>query len=164
MLAKKAAKSKETMVVLLEPVKGVGKKGEVVSVKPAYAQNVLLVKGQAKMATPEILKEIEAADAAATAAAAAAKQGAKDLAAKLDAAFGEEGVYIKKKVGPSGDIFGSVSGSDVAEAIEERLGVAVDKKTVSVPSITSVGSVVASLALHKEVSVSLKLTVVAASL
>eukprot|EP00908_Phaeocystis_cordata_P012387 Transcript_23369.p3 GENE.Transcript_23369~~Transcript_23369.p3 ORF type:complete len:203 (+),score=91.85 Transcript_23369:90-698(+) len=162
LLAKKAAKGKETLVVLLEPVKGIGKKGEVVSVKPAYAQNVLLAKGLGKVASPDVLKEIEKADAEAAAAAAAAKQEAKDIAAKIESAFGDEGVFIEKKVGPSGDIFGSVTGADVADCIAERLGVTVDRKAVTVPSISSVGSVVASLALHKEVKANLKLTVVAA--
>ena len=94
LLAKKAAKGKETLVVLLEPVKGIGKKGEVVSVKPAYAQNVLLAKGLGKVASPDVLKEIEKADAEAAAAAAAAKQEAKDIAAKIESAFGDEGVFI----------------------------------------------------------------------
>jgi hypothetical protein len=101
LLAKKAAKGKETLVVLLEPVKGIGKKGEVVSVKPAYAQNVLLAKGLGKVASPDVLKEIEKADAEAAAAAAAAKQEAKDIAAKIESAFGDEGAFIGARRSPS---------------------------------------------------------------
>ena len=87
---------------------------------------------------------------------------AKELAAKLEAAFEAEGAVIKKKVGPNGDIFGSVTGGDLSEHIKSRTGFKVDKKAISVASVTSVGSAAATLSLHKQVSIELKFEVVSA--
>ena len=152
---------KDISVVLTADVKGQGRKGELINVKPAYAQNFIVSKGLGKVATPEILKEIEKAKAAADADAAAALVAAKELAAKLEAAFEAEGAVIKKKVGPNGDIFGSVTGGDLSEHIASR-GFKVDKKAISVASVTSVGSAAATLSLHKQVSMELKFEVVSA--
>ena len=164
MKAKKApASSKEVMVVLLSEVKGIGKKGEVVKVKPAYAQNVLLGKGLGKMATDDVLAQIEKDKADAAAAAVAALAKAKELATKLDEIFGTEGAVIKKKVGPSGDIFGKVSGADLATHIKSKSGIDLDRKQITVPAIKGVGSAIAKVKLHKEVEIKLTLKVVADS-
>lgn len=163
MLAKKKAGGgggKDVSVVLTADVKGQGRKGELINVKPAYAQNFIVSKGLGKVATPEILKEIEKAKVKADANAAAALEAAKELAAKLEAAFEAEGAVIKKKVGPNGDIFGSVTGGDLSEHIEERTGLKVEKKSISVASVTAVGSAVATLSLHKQVSMELRFEVV----
>ena len=165
LLAKKKAGGgggKDIAVVLTADVKGQGRKGELIKVKPAYAQNFIVSKGLGKVATPEILKELEQAKAAADAEAAAALEAAKELAAKLEAAFEAESAVIKKKVGPNGDIFGSVTGGDLSQHIEERTGLKVDKKAISVASVTSVGSAAATLSLHKQVSMELKFEVVSA--
>ena len=161
MLAKKAAVKKDVMVLLSDTIKGVGNKGEVISVKPAYAQNFVIAKGLGKMATPDVLAQVEQDKAEKAAAAIAAKEAAEALKVKLDDVFGSTGAVIKKKVGPSGDIFGKVTCADLAQHIKERAGVVVDRKLISVPAIKGVGSATAKLALHEEVSYAMKLAVVA---
>ena len=160
MLAKKAA-AKTVQVVLFDDIKGVGKKGELVSVKAAYAQSFVTAKGLGKVATPEVLKQIQEDKAEAEAAAVAAKEDAVALKARLEEKFGNQtdGIIVKKKAGPSGEIFGKVTNADVARLLKERAGAEVDKKVISVPAIKGLGTAFAKLALHKEVSVSIKLTV-----
>ena len=161
MMAKKATVKKDVQVLLSDDIKGIGKKGEVIGVKPAYAQNFVIAKGLGKMATPDVLAQVEQDKAEKAAAAIAAKEGAEALKVKLDAVFGATGAVIKKKVGPSGDIFGKVTCADLAQHIKERTGAVVDRKLISVPAIKGVGSATATLALHKEVSYAMKLAVVA---
>jgi len=162
MLAKKPAAKKEVMVLLSDDIKGVGKKGEIVSVKPAYAQNFITPNGLGEVATPQLLKQLEQDKAEAAAAAAAAKEAAVELAARLKEMFDKEGAVIKKKAGPSGEIFGKVTSSHLAEIIKARSGAEVNKKDISVPTIKGLGSAVAKVTLHKEVPpVTVQLKVIA---
>ena len=132
LMAKKPAggKGKEVQVVLTQPVKGVGKAGELVTVKASYMENALRPRGLCKLATPDLLVQIEAEQAAAAEAAKAARATADAGAATLATVFGGEGIFIKKKVGPKGDLFGSVTSAEVASLISERSGVAVEKKMI----------------------------------
>ena len=95
------------------------------------------------------------------AAAAAAKAQAVEDEKKLAKVFGEDGLPIEKKVGPTGEIFGSVTAADVAGLIKEHAGLTVEKKAITPPSIKSVGSGFAEVALHKEVSAKVKIVVTA---
>lgn len=165
MLAKKAAKKPATVqVVLSAPVKGLGKAGELVSVKAAYAQNFLVAQGLGNIATKEKLDEIEAAAAAAAKAARAAKEDAVKAQATMEAVFGKQGAFIKKNTGPDGAIFGSITSAELADLISERAGIVVDKKLITPPSISSVGTDFAEIKLHPEVVVKLKVVVIPASL
>ena len=163
---KKAAggsKSGSVSVLLSADVKNLGRKGEVVSVKPAYAENMLVRTGLGQLATPEILAEKEKSNAAAAATAAAAKAKAVEASATLKKAFGEEGGSISKNVGPDGALFGSVTPTEVAQLISQLAGVTVEKKDViECPDMKAVGSGVAKVRLHKEVVCELKINVVAA--
>nr|ABA55508.1 chloroplast 50S ribosomal protein L9 [Isochrysis galbana] len=165
MMAKKAApKGKDVQVILTGEIKGLGSAGDLVAVKPAYAQNFILTKGLGKMATPEMLKQIaeqQAADAATKAEALALAERHKKT---LDAVFGSQGLFIKKKVGPDGAMFGSITASEVADIIEERAGVTVDKKGITTPKLKAVGSEVISVVLHKRVEATIKISVVPATL
>lgn len=128
---KKAAAAKTVEVVLSAPVKGLGKKGDLVSVKPAYAENALVRAGLGVLATPEMLTQLAAEQAVADADAAKVKQQAVDDAATLEKVF-KDGCVVKKKVGPDGSIFGSVTGAEVAALLQEQAGVTVDKKKIEV--------------------------------
>ena len=114
-------------VLLSADVKGVGKKGEVVSVKPAYAENMLIRSGLGQEATPEILEQLAADNEAAIAAAIAEKEAAQENEKALTAAFGEEGAVLKKKVGPDGSMFGSITPTEIADLIKKRVGLDVPK-------------------------------------
>lgn len=107
-----AAKGGMVEVVLTAEVKGVGKKGQLVSVKPAYAENMLVRAGLGVMASPEVLEKFEADKAAAEAAAIALKEAAVANDAKLCEVF-KDGVVVKKKTGEGGKIFGSVTPTEV---------------------------------------------------
>lgn len=175
-------KKKDIQVVLKSGVKGLGKAGEVVWVKPAYAENVLLKQGLAAAATADVLKDIEKEVAAKEAAATAAKQEAKQKGETLTRAFGDMGCFIEKNVGPDGLIFGSVTPSELAELIEAKAGVAVDKKAISIPAIKTddagtippqkpggasikiAGTAIADITLHPDVVCKLKIVVVPISI
>jgi len=165
MLAKKkkaaGGAAKTVQVVLTAEIKGVGRKGELVSVKPAYADNFIVNKGLGAIATPEKLAEIAAAQEAADAEAAALKAQAMKDAETIAAAFGEDGGEIAKNVGPDGAVFGSVTAAEVIALIKERANVSVQKKQVKVPEIKTLGSGLAEVALHKEVTSKVKIVVVA---
>lgn len=172
---------KDIQVVLSSPVEGLGKAGELVMVKPAFLENVIVRQGLGARATPEIVAEFQAKAAAVEAALAAAKGEAQEKEAALARAFGEAGCVIEKKVGPQGEIFGSVTSAELAELFQSKAGVAVDKKTISVPdikkeeglelpaqkvgqsAITVAGSAVADIKLHPEVACKVKVLVVAAA-
>lgn len=130
-----SAKGGNVQVVLTADVKSLGKKGDVVSVKPAYAENAIVRAGLGKMATEEILEQIAADDAAAVAAAAAAKAAAEEAATKLVAAFGEDGKVLKKSVGPDGAIFGKITPTEVADLVQEVAGITVEKKNINAPAL-----------------------------
>ena len=136
---KKAAAAKTVEVVLSAPVKGLGKKGDLVSVKPAYAENALVRAGLGVLATPEMLTQLAADQAAADADAAKVKQQAVDDAATLEKVF-KDGCVVKKKTGPDGSIFGSVTGAEVAALLQEQAGVTVDKKNIEVRAFSAFGS------------------------
>lgn len=131
--AKKAAAKKDVVVLLSEDIKGIGKKGELVNVKPAYAENFITSKGLGKVATPDVLASLEREKAEAAAAAIAAKEDAEALQAKLGEVF-KEGLIIKKKVGPSGEIFGKVTKNLLAQVINERAGTKLDGRQITVPA------------------------------
>jgi len=167
MLARKSKKNpfaKMVKVILTEDVDGLGKSGQVKVVKYAYATNLLIPKGMGQIATEEALKKIAEDEAEAQAQAAAEKAAAEANAKILQAVFDEtQGAILKKNVGPTGAIFGSVTPAEVAEVIQDRAGFKVDKKGITVPSITEVGSVVTTIALHKDVVTKLKVTIVPTS-
>eukprot|EP00322_Chrysochromulina_rotalis_P021344 CAMPEP_0115864134 /NCGR_PEP_ID=MMETSP0287-20121206/19042_1 /TAXON_ID=412157 /ORGANISM="Chrysochromulina rotalis, Strain UIO044" /LENGTH=191 /DNA_ID=CAMNT_0003318591 /DNA_START=12 /DNA_END=587 /DNA_ORIENTATION=+ len=163
MMAKKkaAAGGKTVQVVLSEPIKGVGKKGELVTVKKAYAENFIVSGGKGKIATAETLDQIAADEAAAAADAAAAKAKAVHDGEKLTEAFGEEGCVITKKAGPDGSIFGKITAAELATAIKDQSGITIDKKAIEAPSAKALGVTSSSIKLHKEVVCSLKVVVAA---
>ena len=134
------------------------------SVKPAYAENMLIRAGLGEVATAETLAQIEADEAAAAAAAAAALAAAKVNAEKLASAFDEPGLEVAKKVGPDGSIFGSVTSAELAEAIAKHAGVTVDKKAITPPDLKRLGEGTAEVSLHKQVKAKVKVVVVEAGL
>lgn len=141
---------KLVQVVLSEPIKGIGKKGDLVSVKSSYAENVIVRGGKGKIATDETLEQIAKETAQAAADAAAAKAQAIKDEATLEKVFGEKGCEIAKQAGPDGNIFGKVTPTELAEAIKARTGVTVEKKNIAVsflPKIT--GAAAARLTVLK---------------
>jgi len=134
MFAKKKA-PKLTKVLLTQSVKGLGATGDIVSVKQAYFDNFMFAQNLGKLATKEILDQKAAEEAAAKAEAVALRAAAEESVKTMQAIFGSQGLFIKKKVGKEGAIFGSVTSTELATLVKERTGVDVDKRKIEVPSI-----------------------------
>ena len=142
-------------IILKEDVIGLGYKHDIVNVKPGYGRNYLIPQG----------KGIIASDSAKKMLAEELKQKAKKLekikADAENAAAKFEGVAltIPAKVSNNGTIYGSVNSLMVANELA-KLGLEVDRKLITVKDIKTVGEHTALIRLHKEVSVTIPVTVV----
>ncbi len=145
-------------VVLLQDVKALGKKGDVVEVKEGYAKNMLLPKKLGIEATPKALNDLKLQKANADKKAAEALAAAKALAAKLESVP----VKVAVKMGAGGKVFGSVSTKEIAEAIQKEMGLEVDKKKISTDgAIKDAGTYTVNVKLHPEVTAKVKVLVAA---
>ena len=142
-------------VVLEQDVKGTGKKGEVVNVSDGYARNFLLPRKMASPADASAVNAMNIQKSAAQHRKFEAGVKARELAKKLDNAM----VKVPVRVGENGKMFGTVSGKEVAAAIEAQLGLTVDKKKISLDTVRSTGEYVAKLSLFEEVKANLKVIV-----
>jgi len=144
-------------VILLEDVKNVGKKGEVVKVNDGYGRNVLIKKKQAVEATSKNLNDWKLKKANDDKIAAEHLEAAKELGKKLE----ESEITVNIKVGEGGKTFGSVSSKEIAEEVKAQLGFDVDKKKVQLKdAIKAVGTHEVKIKLHPQVTTTLKVKVV----
>ena len=144
-------------VILLEDVKGIGKKGSVANVSDGHARNYLIPRKLAMQATDGNLKVLEKKNAAIAAEKAEEKEAALELKKKVEAAGP---VVIKGKAGDGGKLFGAITTKDVAEAFEKAYGIALDKeKIVLKDTIKQAGNYKAELKLYPEVSAVMKIRV-----
>lgn len=144
-------------IVLLEDVKSLGKKGQIVKVSDGYARNFVLPKKLGVEATPKNLNDLKLQKANAEKVAAEQLAAAKALAEKI----GEMSVTLKMKAGEGGRAFGSVSGKEIAAAAKEQLGLDIDKKKMVLPDpIKTFGTHEVPIKLHKEVTGKLAVKVV----
>ena len=141
--------AKKANVVLTQSVDKLGNAGDLVEVSLGFFRNHLEPMGKAKKATAEILAEVEASAAAEVAAKNAESAGAKAIATALKT-IGK--FVVKKTVGEDGKIFGSVTAAEVADAVEQQTGKALDKKAITVPDISEVGTYDITVKLHPEVT------------
>lgn len=144
-------------VILLKDIKGVGKKGEIVKVKEGYAKNFLFPQNAGILATQEELNKIANQKKREEKENQKILDDAKEKGKKLE----KVNVIIKVKTGGNGKIFGSVTGKEVADAIEKSSGITIDKKKVTLKEehIKSTGTYVAVVKLHNEVKAEVKVTV-----
>jgi large subunit ribosomal protein L9 len=144
-------------IILLEKVINLGQLGEVVKVKEGYARNFLIPQGKAKRATKTNLEEFEKRRAELEKAQAEALTVAQDRAAKLDGLL----VPITQKAGVDGKLFGSVTNSDIADALKAQ-GFDVPKAAIRMPAgpVKQVGEQQFKVALHTDVVVTITVSVV----
>ncbi len=143
-------------VILLEDVKNVGKKGEVVKVNDGFARNVLIKKKQGLEATGKNLNDLKLKKANDDKIAAENLEAAKKLAAKIE----ESKITIPIKVGAGGKSFGSVSSKEIAEEVKKQLDYDIDKKKVQLKdAIKAAGEYDVKIKLHPQVTASLKVIV-----
>ena len=148
-----------TKIILTQEVTGLGSPGDIVEVKDGYARNYLVPRGDAIRWTRGGEKQVEAIKSARAARALRDADLAGQVKAKLEAAP----VQLKVRAGKEGRLFGSVTVSDVAEALSAVAGEAVDKRTVVIGNpIKSLGAHQINVRLHDEVSASVALNVVPA--
>ena len=142
-------------VVLLERVEKLGAIGDVVSVKDGFARNFLLPRSKALRATQANLKVFEGQRAQIEARNAEAKAQAEKAGAKLD---GSTYVMIRS-AGESGQLYGSVAGRDVAEAIAASGGRVDRSQVVLDRPIKTLGMHPVKLRLHAEVTVTVNVNI-----
>ena len=145
-------------VILMEKVVNLGGLGDVVKVKDGYARNFLIPRGKAKRVTPENLAAFEAKRAELERVQAEKLAAAQAEAAKLEGTT----VQIARKAGVDGRLFGSVSTSDIAEALQAK-GFAIDKADVRLPQgpFKLIGEAAVQINLHTDVEATVTVAVVA---
>ncbi|HCM91839.1 MAG TPA: 50S ribosomal protein L9 [Lachnospiraceae bacterium] len=143
-------------VILLEDIKSLGKKGDVVDVSDGYAKNFLLTKKKGVEANSRNLNDLKLKKANDEKVAAQNLQDAKDLAASLE----EKTVVVRLKAGEGGKTFGSVSSKEIAEEAKLQHGLDIDKKKIVINDpIKSLGTYEVTIKLHPKVSGKLKVKV-----
>ena len=143
-------------VILLQDVKSLGKKGEIVNVNDGYARNFILPKKMGVEATGRNLNDLKLQKNNEKKVAEEQLASAKALAEKL----GQGKVALAIKVGEGGRAFGSVSSKEIAAAVKEQMGLDVDKKKIQLKeTIKSLGTHNVPVKLHPEVTAELKVVV-----
>ncbi|EJP18533.1 MAG: 50S ribosomal protein L9 [Lachnoanaerobaculum sp.] len=143
-------------VVLLEDVKSLGKKGDIVEVSEGYARNFIIPKKKGVEANQENLNTLKLQKANEEKIAKEKLEAAKELAAKLN----EASVSLTIKGGKDGRTFGSVSSKEIEEAIKSQLGLEIDKKKLVIAEpIKTFGNHEVKVKLHKDVTAALKVKV-----
>ncbi|MBQ1682326.1 MULTISPECIES: 50S ribosomal protein L9 [Agathobacter] len=135
-------------VILLEDVKALGKKGDIVNVSDGYARNALFTKKLAVEANGKNLNDLKLQNQHADKVAAENLAEAKALADKLK----EVTVQLKIRTGEGGKSFGAVSSKEIVEALKAQSGITIDKKKIKLAeSLKNLGTYEVKVKLHPEV-------------
>lgn len=144
-------------VILLQDVKSLGKKGEIVNVNDGYARNFILPKKLGVEANNKNLNELKLQKKKEEKIAQENLDAAKQLKEKIEAGK----VVLSIKVGEGGRTFGSVSSKEIAAAVKGQMGLDVDKKKIQLKeTIKTLGMHPVPVKLHTEVTAELKVSVV----
>ena len=143
-------------VILLQDVKSLGKKGELVNVNDGYARNFILPKKLGVEANSQNMNDLKLQKAHEEKRAQEIYEEAKEFGTRIAASS----VRVTIKTGEGGKIFGSVSSKEIAQAAQEQLGMDIDKKKMQLPSpIKSLGTHMVPVRLHPKVTTELKVIV-----
>ncbi len=142
-------------VILLQDVRGKGKKGEMIEAAEGYARNYLLPRKLAALATSDAINTMNLKEAARR------KEEAANRAAAVAAADALRGKTVKivSKGGSGGKLFGAVTGKEIAEAVREQLGVETAKQQIVTDPIKTFGVHEVKAKLGYEVSVNFSVQV-----
>ena len=136
-------------VILLEDVKSLGKKDDIVEVKEGYARNFLFTKKLGVPADPKNLNDVKLRKAREAKQAAERLAEAKELSEKLE----KTGVTCRVKAGKDGRVFGSVSSKEIAEELKKQSGIEIDKKKLVVADpLKNLGTYKINVKLHPEIT------------
>jgi len=144
-------------VILLEDVKKLGDKGQVIKVAEGYARNYLIPKGLAVEASQGKLKDLDKQNQIQAAHRKQIEDEAKLLGQQLEGLK----LIMQTKVGEAGKLFGAISNKDIAEMLQNKHGFMVDKKKVILKApIKALGEYPVTIKLHPVVQVQIKVEVV----
>lgn len=147
-------------IILLEDVKSLGKKGEIVKVSDGYARNFILPKKLGVEADAKGRNDLKLQQEGADRQAAKLLAEAKELAEALK----EKEVVLAIRAGEGGRTFGSVSSKEIAQAAGQQCGLTLDKKKIQLPEpIKAVGSYEVAVKLHPKVTGTLRVKVTEAT-
>lgn len=145
-------------VVLREDVEKLGTKGDLVDVADGYGRNFLLPRGLAIVANKGVVKQAEGMRRTRAIKEQRDREGAQALAAKLVATR----IEVTARAGDGGRLFGSVTTSDIAAAIEAQMGVPVDRRKLTLAdAVKELGPVEVQAKLHRDVEITVNVDVVA---
>lgn len=144
-------------VILLQDIRGTGKKDQIIEVSDGFGRNYLLPRKLAREATSEALNSIEKAKAAEKhredVKKAEAEKTARDLKGKV--------VIVNAKGGEGGKLYGSVTGQEIADAMKAQLGLDIDKRKIELDEpVKSAGQTLFTVRLAAGISARLILNVV----
>lgn len=143
-------------VILLTDVKGTGKKEQIVNVSDGYARNYLLPRKLAAEATSEAMNSVTRAKAAEEHREAERKKEAAQIAEGLRG----KTIKVVARAGEKGRLYGSITGQEIAEALEKQHGVSVEKRKIDLPdAIRAVGEYSASVWLYSGISAPMRVIV-----
>lgn len=142
-------------VLLKNDVKGLGKKGEKVSVSEGYARNFLFPRGLAAEMNAQLMSELKNKESSEKFKADEELKAAKNFASKING----QTVVIKAKGGANGKLFGSVTAKEIANIVTTKFSVKVDKRKISVDDIKAFGTYNAQVRLHPQVTADFKVQV-----
>lgn len=143
-------------IILLEDVKALGKKGEIVNVNDGYARNFILPKKLGVEANSKNLNDLKLQNANQEKVAQETLEAARKLAAELEAGK----IEVKIKTGEGGKTFGSISTKEIAAEVKNQMGLEIDKKKVQLKdAIKTLGTHTVPVKLHAKVVAGLKVVV-----
>ena len=144
-------------IILLQDVKALGKKGEIVNVSDGYARNAILPKKLGVEATAKNMNDLKLQNQHADKVAQENLEAAQALAKSLE----DKQVVVKMKAGEGGRTFGSISTKEISLAAKEQLQLELDKKKMQLPeAIKSFGVYQVPIKLHPKVTGTLSVHVV----
>lgn len=136
-------------VILLQDVKGKGKKGQMIEVSDGYARNFMLPKKMAIEATPDAINTMRMNDKATQERIAREKAEAMEVSKKLRAMT----LTVTAKGGGAGRLFGSVTNQEIADALKQNAGIALDKRKIVISDpIKAVGTYTVTCKLGYEIN------------
>lgn len=143
-------------VILLEDVKSLGKKGQIVKVNEGYARNFILPKKLGIEANNKNLNDLKLQKANEERIAKEQLEAAKELAAKIE----DMTVKVQIKTGEGGRTFGSISSKEIAEEAKKQLKLELDKKKIVLDEpIKTPGTHIVTIRLHRDVHAKLRVVV-----
>lgn len=143
-------------IILIKDVEGLGVEGDLVDAKIGYARNYLIPKGVAIEATPGNMRKWESQQVER----AERKEKEEEEALKLKGKIEEEAINIEGKSGEGGRLFGSITSTDIAEALKAQQNIDIDKRRIELKdNIKTLGTTEVSIRVYPEIVATLRVNV-----